>query len=164
MRLFSPLGSQVLTPVAFCLVANSSYSSSSLPLQAATAMHCKGHSLLGRPRSRRPHRYSGRSSRGTPVTLALVQMFPQPPTPAPTPPPHWEPLMGGTGSTTDFWSVSNGRVEDSQNSITHRIRRKFRGQSGSPQGPPSRVSGRLDFISRSAVLGCRLFNLGHCPF
>ena len=90
MRLFSPLGSQVLTPVAFCLVANSSSSSSSLPLQVATAMHCKGHSLLGRPHSRRPHRYSGRSSRGTPVTLALVQMFPQ----HPPPHPHSTPALG----------------------------------------------------------------------
>ena len=31
------------------------------------------------------------------------------------------------------------------------------------QVPPSNVSRMLDFISRSAVLGCRLFNLGGSP-
>ena len=132
VRLFSPLGSQVLTPVAFSLVANSSSSSSSLPLQADS------HALQGAQPTG-----PATSTQTSPLWRTLLEGHPGdtgtgssvPSTTNPSLHPRtWEALMGGTGSTTDFWSVSDGREEDSQNSITHRIQRKFRGQSGSPSG------------------------------
>lgn len=128
VRLLSALGPQVLSPVAFSLVATSSSASSSPPLQAATA-----HAQQGAQPTELTSPLWQTLLKGHPGDTGTGSNVPS------TPPLHprtWEPLMGGTGSTTDFWSVSNGRVEDSQNSTTHRILRKFRGQSGSPSGAP----------------------------
>ena len=65
--------------------------------------------------------------------------------------------------TRDVWLEISGGVEDAPKPISIKIERHSEDTLNLLQVPPSNVSRMLDFISRSTVLGCRLFNMGGSP-
>lgn len=65
--------------------------------------------------------------------------------------------------TRDIWLEISGGVEDAPKSISIKIERHSEDTLNLLQVPPSNVSRMLDFISRSTVLSCRLFNMGGSP-